>query len=452
MDSASLLHASQWHLRGAAKTVGRKMAGASRYRAELLSHEHWSRAQMRRWQARQLAATLRAAAASVRFYAGQPTPRTDDPTEVFDVLQRWPVIDKEQVREAGDALCSSRLQLKFPAYSSGSTGSPMRTWRTPRSIAWEHALIERQLLWAGWRRGDRRVWMRGDHVVPLSATSPPFWRWNAGEGMLMCSSFHLSEDSAASYVKAIERSDPVVIQAYPSSIAYLARWMNERGRRYWGESLRGIVTSSERVTHGIKQACLTAFGVPVFDWYGQSERVAAIGTCPHGRYHVIEDAGFVEFQPLPSGHHAVVGTSFVNRAMPLIRYATGDEVQLSDDHGDCACGMPFRTVDFILGRETDVIVTSNGRHHVMPDFVFDGLPMLKEAQFVQRELDVVEIHLVLAPGAQLEAMDVVRRRALERLGRGVAVRLLQVGTLERNASGKLPLIVNHMMTRNVDAQ
>jgi hypothetical protein len=27
----------------------------------------------------------------------------------------------------------------------------------------------------------------------------------------------------------------------------------------------------------------------VFDWYGQAERVAAIGTCEHGSYHVLTD-------------------------------------------------------------------------------------------------------------------------------------------------------------------
>jgi phenylacetate-CoA ligase len=54
--------------------------------------------------------------------------------------------------------------------------------------------------------------------------------------MLMMSSYHLSNSTIGAYIEALEAFDPVVIHAYPSSIAALAAWLNARGRRYGGAS------------------------------------------------------------------------------------------------------------------------------------------------------------------------------------------------------------------------
>ncbi|MCL4748465.1 MAG: phenylacetate--CoA ligase family protein, partial [Burkholderiaceae bacterium] len=100
--------------------------------------------------------------------------------------------------------------------------------------------IWRQLEWAGLRRGDRRAWLRGDLVVPADAAGPPFWRMNHAENMLMLSSYHLAESNVPAYIAAMERFDPIVIQAYPSSIAFLAKWLDAAGRTYGGTALKGI--------------------------------------------------------------------------------------------------------------------------------------------------------------------------------------------------------------------
>lgn len=430
--------------RGLLRMAGRAGGGAAAHHRELARCEAMSPPELRTWQAARLTAVLDHAAQHVPYYADMPRHRLSDGGDIFVRLREWPVLDKHHVKQYEKLLLASDVHVRMPAYTSGTTGSPMRTWRTPRSIAYEQALLERQLRWAGWRRGQRRVWLRGDVVVPLSETRPPFWRHNVVEQMLMCSSFHLSETNAPRYIEAIETYDPVVIQAYPSSIAYLARWMADRGRHYRGKSLRGIVTSSERLTNAMRLVCSEAFGASLFDWYGQSERVAAIGTCEYGRYHLIEDGGYAELLPQPDGTAAIIATAFENRAMPLIRYRTGDCVLPAPAGERCRCGRAFRLIEAIFGREADAIVTSNGREHVMLDFIFDHVIGLQEAQIVQEEIDVVDILMVLRPGTSLRDVEIVRSRALERLGPGVQVRLHAVPSITRTAAGKFELIVNRI--------
>ena len=158
-----------------------------------------------------------------------------------DDLSRLPLLTKQDVVKAGLALVARRAGLlRFKGTTSGSTGLSLTGYRDLRSIRYENAFIARQLSWAGMRRGDRRAWIRGDMVVPAGQGCPPFWRLNRADNMLMLSSFHLSEAHSPAYIAALEHFDPVIIQAYPSSIAFLARYLDGSGRRYRGRSLKGI--------------------------------------------------------------------------------------------------------------------------------------------------------------------------------------------------------------------
>ena len=176
--------------------------------------------------------------------------------------------------------------------------------------------------------------------------------------MLMLSSYHLSDDRAAEYIQALERFDPVVIQAYPASIAFLAKQLEKHDRRYAGSRLRGIVTSSESLRDDQRRVIEERFKVRVFDWYGSFERVAAIGTCEQGNYHLLSDYGFVELVPGADGTAEIVGTGFDNFVMPLVRYRSVDSVLPADPAYVCPCRRQFPVIEKVLGRIDDQIKTS----------------------------------------------------------------------------------------------
>lgn len=443
---APVLQSAMLNSRGLVRKLVRELAGASRFRKKLLATETMTAEELGRWQARKLRGTMEHAYQYVPYYRDRPVmPLGAAGADAMAVLPFWPLLTKEHVIAAGPSLLASDRMMRFQTGTSGSTGTPMTLYRSAGSIGFEQAVIERQLLWAGWRRGDRRVWLRGDMVVPLESRAAPFWRLNLAERMLMCSSFHLSEQTAQQYLSVMERYNPVIIQAYPSSIGLLAKWMVAQGRTYTGTALRGIVTSSEHLSEGCRRDCLKAFGVSVFDWYGQSERVGAIGTCEHGNYHIIEDAGYFELQARADGSSLLVGTAFENPAMPLIRYVTGDCVIPADPGYQCPCGRVFRVIDKVIGRDADTIVTGDGRQHVLMDLIFDDLTTIKLGQIVQETADEVSINVVLNALADLDAVrDTLLTRARERLGPWVRLTFKQVDDIPRTSAGKFRVIVNNV--------
>ena len=403
-------------------------------RAQAGESQWWSAAELRACRERRVRDLLEFARRHVPYYRERAGGAA---------LADWPLLDKAAVRAAGRAMLAGRRRGPlFESGTSGTSGSPLRLWQDLAALNRENAFVWRQLEWAGLQRGQRRAWMRGDMVVPAAQRVPPYWRLNRAERMLMLSSYHLADSTAAAYLEALESFDPALIQAYPSSIGFLAAWMLDRGRRYRGAALCGIVTSSETLSQERRRALSVAFGCPVLDWYGQAERVAAIGTCEHGRYHLLSDYSHVELLPRGDGTCELVGTGLHNLAMPLIRYRTGDFVRPAPAGERCPCGRALPLIEAIEGRCDDAVKLPGGRSIGRLDHVFKGLAGIVEAQIRQQRADAIEVLVV--PGA---SYGEATRRALlgnlrERLGDGVALAIETVDAIPRGANGKFKGVVS----------
>jgi phenylacetate-CoA ligase len=400
-------------------------------RAQVGESQWWSAAELRAYQARRLHEVLAHAAQNVPYYRGRGTR-----------LEDWPLLDKAQVRAAGRALLAARHDGPLiESGTSGTSGAPLRLWQDLAAINRENAFVWRQLEWAGLRRGARRAWLRGDMIVPAAQREPPYWRLNRAENMLMLSSYHLADSTGEAYLEALQAFDPDLIQAYPSALGFLAAWMLAHGVRYRGPALCGIVTSSETLSAVRRRDISIAFGCAVFDWYGQAERVAAIGTCEHGRQHLISDYAHVELLPAGDGTCELVGTGFNNFAMPLVRYRTGDFVRPAPKDERCPCGRAFPLVEAVMGRDDDAVVLPDGRAVGRLDHVFKGLTGILEAQIRQERADGVEVLLV--PGRDYG--EATRRALLanlrERLGAEVGLGIRRVDAIPRGPNGKFKGVV-----------
>lgn len=398
---------------------------------------------LREFQSRKLRSVVEAAVRDVPYYRDR---YRSGPGLVQQDLEQFvaslSMITKGDVREGGKTFVSERKQGPlFKASTSGTTGTPLTLYQDLAAINRENAFIWRQLDWAGLRRGERRAWMRGDMIVPAAQQKPPYWRVNRAENMLMLSSYHLSESAAPACLDALVRFDPVVIQAYPSSIGFLAAWMLSARRRYRGNSLRGIVTSSETLTGDRRREIESAFGCRVFDWYGQAERVAAIGTCEQGRYHLLSDYSFVEMLPAGDGLFELVGTGFGNAAMPLIRYRCGDLVRPAPTQARCACGRSFPLIEQVIGRADDAIKLADGRSIGRLDHVFKDVDGVLEAQIRQDHPDRVTILVVPSAAYSERTPARLRDNVRHRLGDEIGLEIRRVEAIPRARNGKFKGVV-----------
>lgn len=384
---------------------------------------------------------LRAYVARRARAVGMPAP--PDPAVLRVVPLSAPLLTKAELRWQPARHLRPRRPgslLRTTIRTSGTSGSPLTVVQSLGAVIREQAFVHRQLCWIGWRPGGRRAWIRGDIVCAAQPADGRYWCRDWIGNALMLSSYHLSQATMGAYVAALEAFDPVVIQAYPSSIAALANWLKASGRRYRGRALRGVMTSSETLEPAVRRAVTDAFGVTVFDWYGQAERVAAIGTCEQGRYHVLTDYGGVELRRGPDGGNEIIGSSLNNEAMPLTRYCTDDVVRVSE-HPGCPCGRVFPVIDAVVGRQERILTLPDGRIVGRLDRVFQGFDgRLFEGQVHYHGQGRFTLRVVV--GTAFTDGDEAALTAAFRLRvPGVEVTLERVGAIARGPNGKFAFVM-----------
>ncbi len=398
-------------------------------------------------QERQALAVFQHAARNVPYYTElfqRHRIGTEDIRSIED-FQRIPLLTKADILRNPRAFVANNIRgPRFRIQSSGSTGTPLTLVQSFDAINRENAFVRRLLTWAGLNRSDRCAWLRGDMIVPIGQKDPPFWRMNHANNMLMMSSYHLSEGNAEYYIAALESFDPMLIQSYPTSAAFLASYLESRGRNYRGRNLRAVVTSSETLRIDQKSTIERWLGCRVFDYYGGVERVAQIGTCEKGKLHIMADYGYAELLPGDDGTAEIVGTGFNNWLMPLLRYRTNDKVVISVDEGPCTCGRSFPLVKQIEGRMDDYILTADGRKITRLGHVFAGINNIAEAQIVQERIGEVCISVVPLGHFGEEGKARLRNQAEQRLGEDMRIKIRIASQIERGRTGKLQVVVRRM--------
>ena len=356
-------------------------------------------------------------------------------------INTFPFIDKIEVNNNKNKFLSPKKPgAIIKGATSGTTGAPLVIPQNMQSVITEQAFVNRSLAWAGFKEGDKRAWIRGDMIVPLEQKHAPFWRYSYFENMIMLSSFHMTPKNLQTYIDTMVDFGVQVIQAYPSSIVTLAKYLDVNDQYYTG-NLKSIVTSSESLSKEDKLLVEKRFKCTVFDWYGLFERVAAIASCEHGRYHILTDYAHVEL--LPAGktedgrdRAEIVGTNFNNSLYPLIRYKTGDHVVLSEEEF-CPCGRVFPVVESIEGRVGDYLIGEDGQKVHILNHIPKGVSGLLATQFYQKERNQIYIRVVVEQiKFDNKQRSILINNAKAKLGSSIEFNIEVLEEIPRTKNGK----------------
>jgi phenylacetate-CoA ligase len=297
---------------------------------------------------------------------------------------------------------------------------------------------------AQWRRvgyteGARSAVLRGNIV------ERGLWQHDFVNGTLMMSSYSLTLARLPAYVARLRQLKPKYLQAYPSSAAIVARHMLDTGEPPIA-GLRAVLCGSETLFPEQRTLIEQAFGARVYSWYGHSEAVALGGECEHDTaIHLFPQYGYVELVDEEGeavtergATGEIVATSLHARAMPLIRYRTGDLAVLGAQACE-RCGRPYQLLERIEGRVQEFVVTSTGRRISMTAInmhspIFDNVFQFR---FAQERPGEVSLRIVPKPSYSPEADDAQITRALmQKLGDDMALRLELVDEIPRGGRGK----------------
>lgn len=304
-------------------------------------------------------------------------------------LKKLPFLDKYIVKENYDKLIAKNM-IKFlcnTGTTSGTTGTPGKFLRDYYSINFENAAIRRFWGHSGCEN-FRRITLRENVVVPTNQEKPPFWEENKADQELIMSSYHLLQKNAQIYIDKIIDYKPEILYMQPPTAFMLAKFFEGVSHDL---NIKAIFTSSENLSNEQREYVEQVFKCKIYDWYGQAERVAAIGQCENGSYHIVEDYSIVELIEEDNNKYELCGTHLYNYIMPLIRYKTGDFVIHKENN--CNCGRNFRMIENIQGRTIYYILTPENNKIVNLGVITSGIDSIIESQFVQEKIDELIVNV-----------------------------------------------------------
>ena len=361
----------------------------------------------------------------------------------LDELRLIPTFTRRDALGAGSQLHSRA----YPGHrvielsTGGTTGDRLKVLASPRALGRHYAAFRRFREWIGLANDVRLAVFIGSHLFPPAQRDVGTWMFEPT--MLMCSADMVSSATLPTTVEALVAFGPQVIDAYPSSIEAVARYMRWQGDTRLRPA--AIITSAEPLTPSARRIIEETFACPVFDHYAHAELAALITQCRAGSYHINADYGIVELirdgrpaQPGEAGE--IVATGFINLAMPFIRYATGDWAVATET--GCACGRTFPTVGPIVGRQVDFITARDGTPLLRLDPAFKRAPAFLETRIIQDAPDHLIVEAV-ASGAidPLEATTLLHELQLQ-VGPTLRTEFRSVGRIPRTPSGKMRAVVH----------
>ena len=319
--------------------------------------ERLPRAAREALQRDRLRTTLAWAAARVPFYAEGLRGHA---VRELGELATLPFTRKGDLREhyPFGFVAVPRVELARIHASSGTKGKPTLVGYTAGDLDMWREVMARVLLAAGARAGDT---LHNGYGYGLFTGGLGF---HDGAERVGLSVVPVSSGNTARHLLLLHDLRPAGLCATPSFALHIAETLQEQGEDPRALGLRYGLYGAEPWTEGMRAALERAFGCPAYDVYGLSEIVGpgVAGECEaRDGLHLADDHFLPEIVDPATGSVRAAGaegelvlTTLTKRAMPLIRYRTGDITTLTD--APCACGRTTARIARIKGRTDDMLI------------------------------------------------------------------------------------------------
>lgn len=442
------LYATAYGLQKRLRRYGRAFR---EYRRFFEGSARWSRSEFEAFQDEKVREVVRNAYENVPFHRQRMDALHLTPGDVRGVadLPKLPLLEKSEVREAGDAMFSTAIPRRriLSAVTSGSTGFPMKAAWTSEALQREYAF-----LWArrrpGVRRGDSYGSFTGLQLVPAGRLTPPFWRYNWASSQTCYSMFHLTPETIPLYLDEMARRRHVYLEGYPSVVALLGKHLLDR-RIDWPCPPRAMFTEAEQLQDEHRRWIEQGFKTRVYNQYGQCEKASSITEYDCGHLHYEMDYSVIEFLPVDREEGGTVAeivcTAFDNPAYPLIRYRIGDLALVPDAPPACP-RMASPVVTAIFGRTGQSLISRDGRRINNISVIVKRCQRIEMVQCLQYEPGVVEVRVVRSPGYTAADEATLLDQFGQKMGE-MAFRLVYVAGpegFERTRRGKFLSIVSKL--------
>jgi phenylacetate-CoA ligase len=358
----------------------------------------------------------------------------------IDSWDEIPFIEKSQLKNGLDEFEKSSSK-KFYVSTGGVTGEPSKFYQSNNVWYKELAFVHGFFGLYGYDHSMLKLSLRGGDFSNLKRNT--FWLFNPIRNEIQFSPFHLNENTVKVYVQQINKVKPLFFHSYPSGLIRLLNLMRSENLTLSFKP-KCIFLISESFTQNELDLIKAHFQCRVTSFYGLSERIifapyddekmCYFPDSRYGHFELIDEDNQVINENNVRGE--IVGTSYDNLAMPLIRYRTGDFTQYVDFKLKA-----FHSIEgkwgqhFLVGKDDEEItITALNLHS-------NELNDLVRIQFVQMDRGLVTMNAHFNYEKSKEELGRIENLLNNRVGNCIDFIFSENNEFYTNQRGKTPLIV-----------
>lgn len=408
----------------------------------IMNSKEWDIKKLKEYQFEQLQNLLQHSYNNVPYYTNLFNEHNINLKDIqcFEDIKKIPLLTKDLIiKNQKDLLAINYKNKKLHTIkTSGSTGKKLEFFADDDVYKKEAAFVLRAYKEHGASLYDKNsIWLR--RYVPAEFNKN-LWYFDHELKRLYMSAYHLNENTLESYINEISKKKYHTLVGYPSSIYALACLLEEQSKAL---NISAIHAASEMMLPQWKEKIEKVFNLKIKCHYGQMEKVSLFyQDSENDFYKEALEYSFTEFMT-ENNEDVVIGTGFLNYAMPFIRYKTNDTAEVNECKN--LFGLP-KTVKQFNGRCDDILISKNGTR--LPGVNFYTMMYkvngIKMFQIIQKTRDDILFKFIKDEKFSEKTLENITIGLKERIG-NVNISFQEVHEIERNkTSGKIRCIFNEI--------
>jgi phenylacetate-CoA ligase len=402
--------------------------------------------EVRSYQLKKLQHIVTSAYETVPFYRNEWDSIGLKPRDIqrLEDIKSIPILTKDKLRSNTDEFLANGVNKQdlIISLTGGTTDSPIQICYDHERLLYKRAEMMFFRGWWHWNLGDKVAYLWG---APQDIPEINNIKWKVKNALfernLFLYSSLLDDDIMRVHIDKINSFQPDIIQAYPSPLYILAKYILNNGIKV--HSPKSVTLTAEPCDDHQRKTIQNAFNAPVFTFYGTREAgYVGVECSAHNGYHmncsslyseIIQDNTDVQSGEIGS----IILTDLINTKMPFIRYQIGD-MGIYDDE-PCSCGSVLPKMKFFAGRETDVFVTPDGKY--IPGVSLTGRIIkdckgIKAMQFIQDEPDKLLVKIVKGPEFSNHDIELLDAKIYDFFQQNMHITKVFVDNIPKAKSGK----------------
>ena len=355
-------------------------------------------------------------------------------------LRNLPLLDTEIVRNNVDGFINKAVS-GYTTSTGGSGRNPLKIYLSNHSYFEDRKFVFYAWSKLGYKRNDLKLTLRGVNL------GTKLIEYNPMNNELNVNVFLMNNSTIVKIIQEINKWKPTFGHGYPSAWFIFTSLLREHNLEL-KQKLDGIYFASESINEQKRTFVESFFEVDVRGTYGLSERsgFAFEKKDEKGVYKVMLEYGLIEIIK-KNGNQAGVGetgeivsTGFINRAMPLVRYRTGDFAEVVKIENKIV--VEFRNIigrwgkDFILDKERNKIYTTSVNIHSSAQFDF------RYIQIKQDEPGKIHMYFVPFSGLNEKSLVTVKKEFQRKLSNiKIESHVIEFEKLYKTERGKIPFLI-----------